>query len=60
MNNKILGIMMALIVILYMVVYGIVLGPPYIAWMSWIVLIGILALGAIELGSRGKHGKEVG
>ena len=58
MNNKILGIMLALTVILSM--YGIVLGPPYIAWMSWIVLIGILALGAIELGSRGKHGEEVG
>ena len=54
-----LAMTLALPAILFMMVYGILGGPPYIAWISWIVLTGILALGAIELGSRGKQIKEV-
>ena len=60
MNNKILGIMSALAVNFFIAVYGILRGPPYVSWVSWIILIGILSLGAIEFGSKEKHGKEVG
>ena len=58
--NKIRTAMTAALTVSFsLAVYGILRGSPYIAEVSWIILIGVLSLGVIIFGSKDEHAKEV-
>ena len=58
--NKIRSAMTAALIVGFsLAVYGILRGAPYIAEVSWVVLIGMLTIGVIIFGPEDKHGKEV-
>ena len=59
MNKTRTTMKLALGAIFFADVYVILRGSPYIAEVSWIILIGVLSLGVIIFGSKVEHAKEV-